>query len=468
MVRTSVRFMVSDRDLIEEVYTDLTDATARVADIDYTTLSVPELLELQSRRERLACAAAAVDHQILAALTAQTTAKDIGAKTWTEVLRIRLHISATEARRRIRDAENLGPRTGLTGEPLQPVFGEVAAVQAAGVINPEHVTTITNFFVKLPSWVDPTTRAQCEQTLVALARHQTPEELAQTVKDLLVRLDQDGPEPDDHERDRHRGIMIGNQQTNGLSRIEGWLTPEARALLEPGLDKLAAPGMCNPDDPIPCTTGTPSAEQITADTRTAAQRNHDALAHLARSGLASATLGDHNGFPVSVVVTTTLHELQQGAGTALTHTGTKISMRDLIGMASDAYCYLAIFGQHTKLPLYLGRTRRTATTAQRIALFARDRGCTKPNCTTPASRCQAHHICNWREDGHTDITNLALACGPDNRLADTGGWTTTMKNGRAHWQPPPLLDVGQPQTNIYHHPTIYPVEGDGESDSAAS
>ena len=62
--------------------------------------------------------------------------------------------------------------------------------------------------------------------------------------------------------------------------------------------------------------------------------------------------------------------------------------------------------------------------------------------------------------------------GCDNRLADTGGWTTTMKNGRAHWTPPPLLDVGQPRTNQYHHPTLYPTErGDddgGESDTPAN
>ncbi|SHW72285.1 REP13E12 repeat protein [Mycobacteroides abscessus subsp. abscessus] len=47
-------------------------------------------------------------------------------------------------------------------------------------------------------------------------------------------------------------------------------------------------------------------------------------------------------------------------------------------------------------------------------------------------------------------------------------------DGRTHWTPPPLLDVGQPRTNHYHHPTLYPTEradadsdsdSDGESDS---
>ena len=90
---------------------------------------------------------------------------------------------------------------------------------------------------------------------------------------------------------------------------------------------------------------------------------------------------------------------------------------------------------------------------------------------TGAAPNRAHHVTtDWRDDGPTDITNLALACGCDNRAAHTGGWTTTMNNGRAHWTPPPLLDVGQPRTNHYHHPTLYPTEtGDdeGESDSPA-
>ncbi len=189
--------------------------------------------------------------------------------------------------------------------------------------------------------------------------------------------------------------------------------------------------------------------------------------------LTSGMLGEHNGLPVSVVATCTVTDLEKRTGIAVTHTGTKLPVKDLVRMAAQGSDnYLAVFDDHTGQPLYLGRAARTASTAQRLALFARDLGCTKPNCTAPASRSQAHHVnTNWRDDGPTDITNLTLACGPDNRLADTGGWTTTMKNGRTHWTPPPLLDVGQPRTNHYWHPTLYPAESgddDGETDRPAS
>ncbi len=468
---------LTDAAVIEEAYAEYAAAAARIAALDYTGLDVRTLLELMSRRETLKCAAEAVDHQLLAAAQTQATAKEIGAKDWPEVLHVRHRISREEARRRVRDADNLGPRSAITGEPLGPVWELVAAALAEGAINVEHVAVITNFFAKVPLWVDPTTLSQCEADLVAAARHQTPEELRKAAADMLYRLDQDGPEPDDDEPDPKRSFVMGKQQPDGRTEVAGQLDPEARAYWEAIFDKLAAPGMCNPADPQPCIAGTPTQEQIDNDTRTLAQRQHDAHKIVGRMILASGMLGEHNGLPVSVVATCTVQDLERGAGVAVTHTGSRLPIPDLIRMAGQgAHHYLAVFDHHTNIPLYLGRTRRTASPGQRIMLFARDRGCTKPNCTAPASRSQAHHVnTDWRDDGPTDITNLTLACGPDNRLADTGGWTTNMgPNGRAHWTPPPLLDVGQPRTNHYHHPTLYPPEsgdadgdGDGESDSPA-
>ncbi|WP_418002019.1 DUF222 domain-containing protein [Mycobacterium sp. PDNC021] len=370
--------------------------------------------------------------------------------------------------------EHLAPRTGLTGEVLPPRWEEAARAQAAGAINTEHLEVIGNFIANLPNWVDPATTTQSEQTLVAGARHQTPEELRAAANKLLYELDQDGPEPDDTERQRKRGITHGNQRSDGTSEVSGTLTPEARTYWDAIYDKYAAPGMCNPADQVPCISGTPTAEQIANDTRTLAQRQHDVQMWVARLALTSGMLGEHNGLPVTVVATATVADLERGAGVAITHTGSKLPIRDLIRMAGHgAHHYLTVFDQHSSIPLYLARARRTASPGQRLALFAAHLGCTRPNCTAPASRSQAHHLIPWKHGGATDITNLTLACGPDNRLADTGGWTTTTgPHGRTHWTPPPLLDVGQPRTNQYHHPTLYPTEekggGDGESDSPTS
>ena len=113
--------------------------------------------------------------------------------------------------------------------------------------------------------------------------------------------------------------------------------------------------------------------------------------------------------------------------------------------------------QHTREPLYCGRAKRFATPGQRIVLHALERGCTRPGCTAPAYWCQVHHIDGWAEDdGQTNIDDLTLACGPDNRLVEDGGWRTQKrKDGRTEWIPPPNLDSGQSRVNDYHHPEKY-------------
>ncbi|WP_264017316.1 13E12 repeat family protein, partial [Mycolicibacter longobardus] len=94
-----------------------------------------------------------------------------------------------------------------------------------------------------------------------------------------------------------------------MSTLTGKITPELRATLEPILAKLAAPGMCNAADEHPCVSGTPSQEQIQSDDRRPDQRTHDALLAASRAVLACGDLGQLNGLPVTVIVTTTLAEL---------------------------------------------------------------------------------------------------------------------------------------------------------------
>ena len=136
----------------------------------------------------------------------------------------------------------------------------------------------------------------------------------------------------------------------------------------------------------------------------------------------------------------------------------------MIRQAAAAHHYLAVFDNHTACPLYLGRSRRLASAAQRIVLYARDRGCTQPGCTKPAYHSQAHHDDGWAvADSPTDIDKLSLACGPDNRLIEETGWTTRKrKDGRTEWIPPPQLDTGQARVNNYHHPERYLMPDDND------
>jgi hypothetical protein len=236
-----------------------------------------------------------------------------------------------------------------------------------------------------------------------------------------------------------------------MSELRGWLTPEARATLEAVWAKLGAPGMCNPDDESPCVEGSPSERSIERDARSAGQRQHDALNAALRGLLASGELGKHNGLPAAIIVTTSLAELEAAAGRGLTGGGTILPMSDVIRLSRHARHYLAIFDKGKALALY--STKRLASPAQRIVLYAKDRGCSAPGCTVPGYYCEVHHVTDWATCHTTDIEDLTFACGPQHLLLRPGGWTTRKNaKGDTEWLPPPHLDRGQPRVNTFHHP----------------
>jgi hypothetical protein len=165
-----------------------------------------------------------------------------------------------------------------------------------------------------------------------------------------------------------------------MSRLQGFLDPETRAYFE-AIEAAVRPGRHQPDSA--------NEEPDARDTRTPAQRCHDAFKLAMETAVAAGRLGQHRGHPVTVVVTTTLSEINQAAHAAAdlslpmptparTGGGSRLPMRDLIRMAAKAIHYLAVFDDHTERPLYLGRQKRVATADQRLICYARDRGCTRP------------------------------------------------------------------------------------------
>ena len=352
----------------------------RALDLRCDALTTPERLAVLERCERIRRWLPAVEHPVINQLSEQADATELGGKL-APALANRLRITRAEASRRIHEAADLGERTALNGEPLAPVLPATADAQRNGDLGAGHVAVIRSFWHRLPDFVDIETRHKAEAQLARLAGEHRPDELARLADTLTDCLNPDG-DFTEHDRARRRGITIGRQDIDGMSPISGYLTPEARATLDAVFAKLAAPGMCNSADVEPCVRGTPSQAAIQGDTRSAGQRNHDALLALARAALASGDLGQHNGLPASIVVTTTLQELEAGAGKALTGGGTLLPMSDVIRLAAHAHHYLAIFDKGKALALY--HTKRLASPAQRIVLYAKDRGCSFPGCSVPA------------------------------------------------------------------------------------
>ncbi len=441
------------------------DAVSRLAELSFHVLTTPERLALLERLEHDTRRLPVARHALITGVRQQATPAEIGGKL-AHVLADRLGITRADAHRRIEEAEDLGPRQALTGEPLPPRLAPTAVAQRAGRIGEAQVRVIRGFLRDLPCWIDADTREHAEAQLVELGVQYRPELLAKLADKLADCLNPDG-DFSDEDRAQRRSLVLAKQDRDGMSLIKGYLTPAARVALEAVLAKLAAPGMANPYDPTPVLDGTPSQKAVERDARSPAQRNHDALQAAARAVLASGELGQHNGLPASIIVTTTLRELEAGVGTALTGGGTLLPMTDVIAMGRHAHHYLAIFDKGRAIGLY--HTKRLASPGQRIVLYAKDRGCSHPGCDVPGYLCEVHHCTDYASCHTTDVDDLTFACGAHHRLVQPGGWTTRKRsNGDTDWIPPPHLDRGQPRTNVFHHPEKLLRDEDDEDDSDRS
>jgi hypothetical protein len=356
---------------------------------------------------------------------------------------------------------------------LAPILAGTATAQKAGNLGAGHVAVIRRFLHQLPGWIDQATRDQAETDLAAHASHYRPEQLAGLADTITAYLNPDGTYTDD-DRARRRSLTLGHQQADGMSELRGLITPELRASIEAALAKLAAPGMCNPDDDHPVVDGTPPEDAIHRDTRSAGQRRHDGLLAGLRALLASGDLGQHNGLPASIIVTTTLTELEAAAGTGLTGGGTILPMSDVIRLSRHARHYSPASGRYPQVifdhgkPLALYHTKRLASPGQRIVLYAKDRGCTAPGCDVKGYYSEVHHVLPYAQSHTTDINDLAFACGGHHPLAEKGWTTRKNAHGDTEWIPPPHLDRGQPRINTFHHPEkLLHTEDDEDDDSGA-
>jgi hypothetical protein len=265
----------SSREEIEEDVGALHTVVSRVVGHSFDVLTTPERLALLERLEHETRRLAVPRHELINQIAEQSDSTELGGKL-PHALADRLRITRSEASRRVAEAADLGPRRAMTGEPLPPLLTATAAAQRAGRIGTVHVRVIRDFFRRLPCSVDIETREKAEAHLAKLATQFRPDQVAKLASRLADCLNPDGNYTDE-DRARRRGLILGKQDIDGMSRLNGWLTPEARATLEAMLAKLAAPGMANPDDQSPLVDNAPAEEAVQRDSRNSAQRNHDGL-----------------------------------------------------------------------------------------------------------------------------------------------------------------------------------------------
>ncbi|MEP7178808.1 MAG: DUF222 domain-containing protein, partial [Pseudonocardiales bacterium] len=373
-------------------------------------LDVIRALETQKNR------IPAVEHRLIADVDSRGSAHEHGCRSTAVLLAQLLRINPTEAGARVKAAANLGPRRGLSGEELPPLFAQVAAAQASGQISSAHARVVIETIDGLLDAIQAEHEVWVQESLVEQGRSIDPFQLGQVARAMAYLLNQDGILVEEHERQRRRELRI-KRRADGSARIEGELTALCAEALLSTLEPLAKPA---------------AAEDGATDPRTARQRLHDALYDAALIALRSQELPDCGGVAATILITMTDEQFATGTGLATTGHGAQVSVPGALTLFGDARVMLVALGPSREIVAY-GSARRIFTEGQRLAMIARDLGCSFPGCTQPPTRCQSHHVTEYSITRRTSVDDGTLVCGFHHREFEKLGWTCRMITGTPHW-----------------------------------
>lgn len=178
------------------------------------------------------------------------------------------------------------------------------------------------------------------------------------------------------------------------------------------------------------------------------QRNADALMQLVTRD------GPQRAAPASLLIISEYDPATGELGQPRLDDGQPVPPEELARFIDNADVYTA-FADADGQPLWLGRSKRSASLAQRIVLAARDGGCI--GCKAPSERCEAHHIQHWLDDGPTDVDNLAQLCPDCHHLVHDCNWQVC-RNHRSYYRinapPDPFPDSGTTTCQLAQHSPV--------------
>ncbi|WP_223626353.1 HNH endonuclease signature motif containing protein [Microbacterium sp. EST19A] len=442
-------------------------------------------------------------------------AGSFGCRSMNELLQRVLRTDAAGAGRVVRAASVVHRQTELTtGAPLPALWPQLRDALLDGVVGVAGLLAATGPVDRAGRRISPEDRLRADEVLAGFARgliavdHEadadadadvadqdtappaTPEDLRVRAQLIVAYLDPDGAEPAEDIAQRGRGVTLGRAK-NGLIPLRGDLLPEVAgqlrriwdAYLNPKVDGPPLPGVhfrpsdgpdpgdafspvadgdadadADADADVDTDTGTLPAGDATGlvDTRTRAQKQHDALA--AALGIAARhdDMPRLGGAAPTLVVSVTAEEYATGRGWAhVDGIDTPVSIGTARHTACGGGVQRVLFDPGGRI-IGIGSTDRIFTIHQRRAITHRDRECLIPGCHVPASWCEIHHVHEHSRGGPTHTDNGATLCWHHHRTLDTSGWEIRMHNGipqvrgpawwdpHRHWRTPPHLHTGSP------------------------
>jgi hypothetical protein len=237
------------------------------------------------------------------------------------------------------------------------------------------------------------------------------------IADVVAERDGTDAPPGEARRGFAHSWIEKARSLDGASWVRMWLTPEDTAVFEQTLEPLAKPAGAGDD-------------------RDHGQRLADALMAVLSQG--------HRRSAVTVVAP--LETLQGGDRPGRLIDGTPIPAERVRRLALSAGVSALILGPGGH-PLYLGRTARFASAAQRRVLHTLYDTCVVDGCEIPSWMAEFHHVDGWKLGAATDIDKLTVACGFHNRWIEENPdrvETTRDHRGRHHVRLLPPWDAHRP------------------------
>ncbi len=350
-------------------------------------------------------------------------------------------VSQREATRRVRLGRAICSRVGMLGDVLPASFPIVADAVFTGTLGLDAAATIVHALTQAvrrhaaQEGVDA-----AELALVEAGTTLPPDLLAVRARVWRDALDPDGAEPRDETLRSRRELWIGREE-NGMTRFGGYADPVNAALLRAALAERSGPGvtprfLTEDEQAAAATPGMPLR-----DPRTVEQRQFDIMFGLITAGIRS---GDSNPGSMrsltTVVAVITAADLDAGRGVGwLDDNDEPVSAASINVLACDGGVKPLVLGPNGEV-LWLGRTQRLFSKAQRLALAIRDGGCAWNGCHAPPAWCHAHHVTEYGAGGKTDIDNGVLLCPEHHHALHASEFTMTMRDGRPLLKAPVWLD----------------------------
>ncbi|WP_405059533.1 HNH endonuclease [Kribbella sp. NBC_01505] len=416
--------------------------------------------ELLSTLDTLMATAALVETlklQIMGRLDEIGTAQELGARDTTELLAQRYRLVPADVRKDLAFAKALPKYAAVADalpDPADPSKSAASESSGSAVLAPDSAKVIVSTLEKAPATVPVEVLDVAEREMIRAAEHTNTRELTKFGRDVLARLDTDGPEPAEDEAHKERSLRL--RDVEGGVKITGFLPGAAGEQVKTQIHTLAKPHK------------TIDGER---DPRTLEQRQADALI-----GISDAAAGnpDCPGVP-HLTVTIDFDDLKNalanipdafnsaaggsgatdgmggsgavggsggmggsgGAGELVF--GGNLSAGAVRLLACDAAILPIVLGGDSQ-PLDVGTEQRFVNRYIRRALNKRDKGCVV--CKAPPWMCHAHHVIHWVDGGPTSLHNLALVCSAHHHAVHKNQWTITITGGVVHvgrpsWADPP-------------------------------